>query len=411
VIEQREVTVPRSWLWAAGVVAAGWLLWKLRELVTPLLIAFAIAYLLNPIVKRLERWRVPRALGVTLTVLGFVAIVALFVLLIVPSVVAESAAVIQALPGQFKALMARVDPLLVRWGVKVPHTATEAFDWIRNHSGATGSMLKPAGDLLGSIMGGTFGALGAFVGALIVPIFAIYLLSDFDSMLRGTEALIPPRWRKQVVDLAREIDEILSQFLRGQLTVMGILAVLYSGAYAVLGVPLAVPIGVVAGLINFIPYVGSAFALIAGLIMSLLGGGSVGQLLGVAAAYAVVQTLEGFVITPRIMGKSVGLNEIWVLLALYVGGDLFGFLGVLLALPVAAVLKILVGRAVSSYTHSELFLAGAPIASDLRVPSLSVRPPAPPDLGPPGELPDLDPPPPSSVGPSTLGPSRGEPDR
>ena len=147
---------------------------------------------------------------------------------------------------------------------------------------------------------------------------------------------------------------MLSQFLRGQLTVMAILAVLYSVAYALLGVQLAVPIGIVAGMLNFIPYLGSGFALVAGLLMSLLDGWHFWQLVGVVLAYAAVQTLEGFVITPRVVGHTVGLSEIWVLV-LFVGGELFGFLGVLLAVPAAAVAKIFVAPAVRYYRRTALF--------------------------------------------------------
>jgi predicted PurR-regulated permease PerM len=144
---------------------------------------------------------------------------------------------------------------------------------------------------------------------------------------------------------------------------MAILAVLYSGAYALLGVRLAVPIGMVAGLLNFIPYLGSAFALGAGVLMSLFSGWNLWQLVGVVLAYTAIQTLEGFVITPRIVGKTVGLSEIWVLLALFVGAEMFGFLGVLLAVPAAAVAKIFVARAVQYYRTTELFLQAPPESS------------------------------------------------
>jgi predicted PurR-regulated permease PerM len=155
---------------------------------------------------------------------------------------------------------------------------------------------------------------------------------------------------------------MLSHFMRGQLMVMVILAVLYSSAYALLGLRLAVPIGMAAGVLNFIPYLGSAFALVAGVLMSLLDGWHGWQLIGVVLAYTAIQTLEGFVITPRIVGQTVGLSEIWVLVALFVGGELFGFLGVLLAVPAAAVAKLFVARAVQYYRTTALFLHAPPEA-------------------------------------------------
>jgi predicted PurR-regulated permease PerM len=139
--------------------------------------------------------------------------------------------------------------------------------------------------------------------------------------------------------------------------------VLYGTAYTLLGVRLAIPIGIVAGALNFVPYLGSAFALISGLLMSALGGASLGQMLGVVAVSTAIQTLEGFFITPRIVGKTVGLRDVWVLLALFVGGELFGFLGVLLALPVAAVAKIFVLRGVDRYRATTLFRGEPPLPS------------------------------------------------
>ena len=212
-------------------------------------------------------------------------------------------------------------------------------------------------------MGGTLSVLGSAAAALVVLVLGVYLLNDFDRITAGVTRVDPVRWRGTVTRYAGEIDQMLSQFLRGQLTVMAILAVLYSGAYALLGVRLAVPIGIIAGILNFIPYLGSGFALVAGLLMSLLDGWHLWQLVGVVLAYTAVQTLEGFVITPRIVGQTVGLSEIWVLVALFVGAELFGFLGVLLAVPAAAVAKIFVALAVRYYrTHG----AVPPRASSLR---------------------------------------------
>jgi len=168
-------------------------------------------------------------------------------------------------------------------------------------------------------------------------------------------ALVPPRLRPVVSEVAHEIDEVLGQFVRGQLLVMLILAVLYSVAYSLIGVRLAVPIGIVAGLLSFIPYAGGATALGLALLMCLMVGTSWPQIAGVVAAYAVIQALEGFVITPRIMEEKVGLSAVWVLLALLVFGELFGFFGVLIAVPAAAVTKIFVLRALAHYRKSQLF--------------------------------------------------------
>ena len=345
---------------ALGVLVAGYLLYFLRGVLTPLCVAFAIAYVLDPLVDKLETWRIPRALAIVLVMLLFLAAVTLMILLVIPSVVGDIAKVIVELPGHAQHALTRVEPWLLQYGIEVPHSTTE---WVERLQGQANniasSILAPIGNILSWFVGGTFSVIGAIAAALIVPVFAIYLLYDFDRIVAGIRDLTPARWRARVVTYAREIDTVLGHFMRGQLVIMAILAVLYGGAYAVIGVRLAIPIGILAGMLNFIPYLGSAFALVSGLLMLLIGGGSLAQIIGVIVAYTLIQSLEGFVITPRIVGKSVGLRDVWVLFALFVGGELFGFMGVLLALPFAAVAKLFVGRALSAYRATELFTGSA----------------------------------------------------
>jgi predicted PurR-regulated permease PerM len=168
--------------------------------------------------------------------------------------------------------------------------------------------------------------------------------------------LVPPRHRALVLERVGEVDFVLGQFVRGQLLVMLLLAIAYGVGFSMVSVPLAVPIGIVAGALSFIPYVGGAIALVLSVMMSLLHGASFGQLLAVISVYAVVQLLEGFVITPRVVGEKLGLSPLSVLFALMAGGELFGFLGVMAALPVAAVLKVILGRGVLRYRTSALYV-------------------------------------------------------
>jgi predicted PurR-regulated permease PerM len=341
----------------AALLITGLLIYWLRHIFTPIFLAFIIAYILDPVVDRLEAWKVPRPLAIVIVLAGTLGIIIVFLALVLPSIIAEMASVIQEIPRQLAALWIRLQPWLEQQGISIPHSTQEWVEHLGTYaSDVASSILAPAGNLLSTIMGGTISVIGSVVAALVVLVLGVYLLSAFDRITAEVRELIPWRWRATVISYAEEIDQILSQFVRGQLTVMAILAVLYSGAYALLGVRLAVPIGIAAGMLNFIPYVGGAFALAAGVLMSLLGGWHPWQLVGVGLAYAVVQTLEGFVITPRVVGKTVGLSEIWVLVALFVGGELFGFLGILLALPTAAVAKIFVSRGVQFYRTTELFL-------------------------------------------------------
>jgi predicted PurR-regulated permease PerM len=356
---RREIALPREFYVVLGVAASGYLLYALRSVLTPLFLAFAIAYMLDPVIDRFETWKIPRPAGIAIVLLGLIGSLATFIALVLPVVASDVATVASELPRKISTLIASADPWLTAHGIKVPHTTTEWMERLgANANSVASSMLAPAGGILSAVVAGGFSVVGSVVAALIVPVLSIYLLNDFDRITVAVRGHLPRRYRRVVTEYAQEIDVALSHFLRGQLTVMAIMAVLYGTAYAVLGVRLALPIGLISGTLSFIPYLGSAFALTSGILMSLLGGFNPGQLFGVVVAYTIVQTLEGFVIAPRIMGKTVGVPEMWVLIALFVGGEIFGFLGVLLAVPAAAVIKIFLARAVDIYHESDLYLEG-----------------------------------------------------
>ena len=189
----------------------------------------------------------------------------------------------------------------------------------------------------------------------MIPVFAFHLLYDFDRLIAAARELIPPRRRDDADGFFGDIDAVLGQFFRGQFTVMAILGVLYAIGYGAIGVPLALPIGILAGVLAFIPYVGSFTALCLALLMTMLDWQGWTQLIWVLGVHAVIQGLESFVITPKIMGDTVGISAIAVLLALLVGAELLGFTGVLLAVPAAAVLKILFQRLVTQYRGSSFY--------------------------------------------------------
>jgi predicted PurR-regulated permease PerM len=358
--ERREVVLTRGTRALVWVTLLGLLLYWLRSVFTPVFLAFTIAYILDPLVDRFEALRLPRPLSIALVFGGATGVLCLLLVLVLPSIGGDLSLLAAELPGYLERSVDQVSRWLGARGVQVPHSSGEWVDRFGAElQSVAGSLVGAASAVLGWVIGSTASLLGSIAAALMVPVLAVYLLNDFDRIVTKVHDLLPGRQRETVGEYAREIDRVLSQFLRGQLTVMLILAVLYGGAYALLGVRLAAPIGLAAGLLNIVPYLGSAFALLAGLSMSLLGGWDPAQLAGVVLAYAVVQSLEGFVITPWVVGKTVGLREGWVLLALFVGGEVFGFLGILLAVPFAAVAKIFVLRGLAAYRNSALYRAEA----------------------------------------------------
>ncbi len=351
---------PRWLVALAGIFAIGFLLWVLRGALTPVFFAFLIAYMLDPVVDRFEARNLPRGVGIAVMLgLVFGAIV-LFVGLALPGIVRDVAAFFRELPATLDEVLAQIEPWLAEMGVELPQTVGDAMQQWHIDSEQIAKAVAPAGAVIMWILGGTANALAALAGLVMIPVFAAYLLHDFDRIVVGVRDLVPQRWRPFVVDVAREVDQVLGAFIRGQLIVMVILAVLYGVSYALLGVRLGVVIGIVAGLSSFIPYVGGAVALGLAVIMCLLDWGGWLQLGGVVVVYSLIQVLEGFVITPKIVGDKVGLSAVWVLFALVVGGDLFGFMGVLLSLPAAAVAKVFVVRGLAWYRASSFFRGDGP---------------------------------------------------
>jgi predicted PurR-regulated permease PerM len=350
------------WLVALAILTlVGLVIWALRGVLTPVFFAFLIAYMLDPVVDRFERRRIPRSVGIVLLLTGVLGAFTLFFVLAIPAIGRALSSFATELPSALARLVDRLEPTLADMGVPVPHSLDEAVAQMGMDTGQIASKAaQPASKVLQWLWGGTGTVLGMLATAVIVPVLAFYLLHDFDRLTVAVRDLIPPHWRPFVLDVVGEVDWMLGQFVRGQLTVMVILAVLYAVAYSIIGVRLAIVIGVVAGMLSFIPYVGGATALGLALLMSLIDWHGPMQLVWVGIAYGVIQVLEGFVITPRVLGDKVGLSPLWVLLALMIGGELFGFLGVMLALPGAAVAKIFAVRGLSWYRKSEFFRTARP---------------------------------------------------
>ncbi len=355
--------VPRWVLWLGVSLAFGWLLFTLRGVLAPVFFAFLIAYMLDPLVDRVEGSRllrgrpIGRAVGIAVLLLCVFVITAFALLVILPMVYAEIAGFVKRLPGLVERSRAEWEPTLLEYGLQVPNSVGDAFEEL--HLDLQSVLTKgytPATAVVKWLLGETASAVAALVAALMIPVFAFYLLYDFDTLVARAAELIPPRYRPEAHGFFHEVDAVLGQFFRGQFTVMVILAILYSVGYGSIGVPLALPIGIMAGFLSFIPYVGSTLGLATALLMTALDWQGWTQVLWVLGVHAVIQGLEGFVITPKIMGDTVGISAIAVLFALLVGAELLGFTGVLLAVPAAAVIKILIERIHERYRNSELFM-------------------------------------------------------
>jgi predicted PurR-regulated permease PerM len=376
------VSTKASPLWRAIWIAValtifGLLLIQLRAVLTPVLFALLLAYVLDPLVDRFEALRLPRALGIVVLLVVALAALSLFVVLVVPALVRDVTALVRALTEGLLRFIATAQPWLQERGIPVPNTLAAALDNLGDSAvSMASSALAPAGEMVVAAIGGTASALGMLSTAIVVPVFSFYFLHDFDRIVLHVRELLPASVRPGVVAMATQVDRVLGEFIRGQLTVMAILAALYALGYWAIGVPLAVPIGVLAGVLSFIPYVGSSVALVFGLLMVTLHFTGVHQILGVIAVYLVIQLLESFLITPRIVGGKLGLSPVWVLFALMAFGHLFGFVGVMLALPASAVIKVFVVDALTFYRGSTLYLGspGQGASARVRPARLRLRP-------------------------------------
>ncbi|MEM8607616.1 MAG: AI-2E family transporter [Myxococcota bacterium] len=358
-------SVPRWLIWTLALFAGAWLLYTLRGVLAPVFFAFLIAYMLDPVVDRVEELpfirntSIARGVGIAVLLVVVFIVTALLVFVVAPLVFQQVSGFVQKLPGMLAELRAEWEPTFEQYGLSIPSSFAEALEDLHlDAQSLLAETYTPVSSAISWLLGGTASAVGSVLAALIVPVFAFYLTYDFDNIVARIADLVPPRHRPETYGFFRDIDTVLGQFFRGQFTVMAILAVLYSLGYGVIGVPLALPIGIMAGLLSFIPYVGSLTALGTALLMTALYWQGWPQVFSVLAVHFTIQGLEGFVITPKIMGDTVGISAITVLFALLVGGELLGFAGVLLAIPAAAVVKILVERLSSRYRGSAFYGGG-----------------------------------------------------
>lgn len=336
-----------------GAFACLALVWTLRSVLVPLLLAFVLAYALDPIVDRLHRLGISRGLGAIVVLGGFLVGVVALLLASVPYFVDEFAAAGDQLPAQLSALHKRFDPWVLKtFHVTLPHTWSELVTRI-------GEGLRTRGpQAVEGIVAALFGTINAVlvvVGALIVPLFALYLLIDFDRIVASAKRLVPRRFAPSVLSIASDVHGTLGGYVRGQITACVVLALLYAGGLRAIDLRLAIPVGIFTGCFAFVPYVGFGVGASMAIAMALLDWKGPEHLALTVGVMLFVQLCDALVVTPRIVGRSVGLSPLEVLLSLMAAGTLFGFLGVLLAVPIGATAKIVLSHATRAYLASEFY--------------------------------------------------------
>jgi predicted PurR-regulated permease PerM len=336
------------------------LLWLLKGALTPLVTAAVIAYLFDPLIDRFEARRIPRRVAILLLLVASVGVLLGVAFVLVPAIQSELVSASERLPGYLEQTLAALGPRIEQtFGIAMPHSAQELVASLRE--GDLAISAASVRELLGRLVRGVTGTVGALVWLLIIPVLAYYLLVEFDRIRFALLDLVPRAYQAKVVAEAKRVDTLVAGFIRGQLTVCLVLGTLYAVGFSLIGIDFAVVIGIVSGLLSIIPYVGSAVALGAAAAIAMLQFGLDVHVLMVVAWYLLVQGLEGLVLTPKIVGGSLGMHPATVIVALLIGGDLLGFLGLLVAVPLAAVAQVFVQEGIASYRRSSLYAGeGAP---------------------------------------------------
>jgi predicted PurR-regulated permease PerM len=332
--------------WLIAITLTGWVFYLLAPVLTPFVAAALLAYMGDPLADRMQKLKMPRSLAVAAVFLITFLILGLLVLLVGPLIRTQVSALFDALPEIARQVEQVLLPNVLGW------LDIEAGDDV-----GFAPFLAKYGEMFGSWSGKVLlsvsksgGALAAAVLSLfLVPIITFYMLRDWDKIMAHLGALVPESQRETIFKLARESDEVLSAFLRGQILVMLALAFIYSLGLSLVGLKFAIAIGVVSGLVSFVPYLGFVFGIgLAGLTVA-LEPNPLWQMVGVVATFSIAQFIEGSLLTPKLVGTRIGLHPVIVIFAVAAGGQLFGFFGILLALPAAAVLSVLVRFAYDRY--------------------------------------------------------------
>jgi len=349
----------RNWLIFALLLLLGWLIWLLAPVITPFAISAVLAYLGDPLVDRLEkvtikRWTLGRTLAVTLVFLLLLSILTVVLLIIIPLLVEQVQMLIKRLPQWVNWLSQNAVPWIsAKLGLDI-----KAFDQaqIKEMVQTYWEEISSASfKVLDIVSKGGMAVVALITNLVLIPVVTFYMLRDWDALVRSMRNAMPRKMEGPIGSVLSEVDDVLGAFFRGQLMVMTALGIIYAVGLSIVGVEFAVLIGLGAGLLSIVPYLGTAVGLVVAALAAIFQFQDVFHLLMVLIVFGIGQTAEGMYLTPKLVGDKIGLHPVVVIFAVLAGGQLFGFLGILLALPVAAALNVIVSHAQKKYRESGLY--------------------------------------------------------
>lgn len=347
-------TENKNWIfWIILLVIFSSLVYILRSVLLPFVVGIIIGYLLDPLATRLEKLKINRSIA-TCLVLLLVAIILIPLIIALFGMIDEQLALfISAVPKYMETLTQKIEPIINNLQDNFPNLNREKIrEYLR---GNMSNGLKLIGTLLRKLISGSYAIFNILSLVLITPIVTFYMLRDWNDFIKKVDSLLPKAYKKEIRTQAKEIDKIISSFIRGQLSVCVLLGTFYGVGLSFVGLDLGLLVGFIAGIISFIPYVGSIVGFITAMAIAFAQFNDWVPIAQVVGVFAVGQFLEGNFLTPKLVGDSIGLHPVWVMFALLAGGVLLGFLGLMMAVPLAAVIGVLARFAITKYKQSSLY--------------------------------------------------------
>ncbi|MBT3306119.1 MAG: AI-2E family transporter [Alphaproteobacteria bacterium] len=342
--------------WLVGLVVFLFVLNALAGVLMPFVAGLAIAYFLDPVADRLEGWGASRAVATTCIVAGFFIVVVGALFLLFPLLQSQIIHLASLLPDLVEKARDYAQPFLERLQSDM---APDAIDRLKSAAGSyAGTAIKWISDIVGGLLKGGLAVFNLLSLVIITPVVAFYLLRDYDNIVEWVDSYLPRGARATIHEQARAIDDAIAGFVRGQASVCLVLATWYGASLTIVGLQSGLLVGLGAGAISFIPYVGAATGLTIGVSIALAQFAEWQPIVVVALIFIIGQTAESYILTPRLVGDRIGLHPVWIIFALLAGGALFGFTGVLLAVPLAAIIGVLIRFVLSRYLDSPLFSGG-----------------------------------------------------
>lgn len=344
----------RNWpYWAATFLIFCYFVYTTKSVIMPFVAGMLIGYLFDPLVQKLTKLRINRTIATTIVLLLIISIFVPVIFIIIKLANEQIINFLQNLPKFASSLSTKVEPIVKNISAAFPELAPVNIKEYMIENAERG--VKIIGSLIAKIINQSFAFINLLSLLIITPVVAFYMLRDWAIFTKKFNDLLPLKSKKDIRSIIDQIDRAMAGFIRGQLSVCLILGTIYSlGLYAT-GLHLGVVVGFVAGIISFIPYVGSITGFVTAITIALIQFNTPGPIIAVAGVFLFGQMLEGLYLTPKLVGDSVGLHPVWVMFALLAGGVILGFLGIMIAVPVAAIIGILIKHFIEKYKKSEIY--------------------------------------------------------